>query len=64
MVNPQLVNYIKNQLTKGYDINSIKLNLARTGYSPEQIEEAVEAAYGKPKRNFTKILGCWNSGRF
>ncbi|MCK4589225.1 MAG: hypothetical protein KAT77_02195 [Nanoarchaeota archaeon] len=56
MVNPQLINYIKNQLTKGYNINSIKLNLARTGYSPERIEEAVEAAYGRPKRNLTKIL--------
>lgn len=56
MVNPQLISYIKNQLTKGYNINSIKLSLARSGYTPEQIEAAVESAYGQPKRNFTKTL--------
>ena len=56
MVNPQLTSYIKNQLAKGYNINSIKLSLARSGYTPEQIEAAVESAYGQPKKNFTKML--------
>lgn len=56
MVNPQLVTYIKNQLAQGFEINSIKLNLARSGYHPEQIEEAVAAAYKKPMMHSAKML--------
>ncbi|MBW2963696.1 hypothetical protein KY306_02895 [Candidatus Woesearchaeota archaeon] len=56
MVNQQLITYIKNQLAQGYNINSIKLNLARSGYMPEQIEEAVGMAYGRPTKNLAKIL--------
>lgn len=56
MVNQQLIIYIKNQLAKGYNINSIKLNLARSGYTPDQIEEAVGVAYGRPAKHLAKIL--------
>jgi len=56
MVNKQLVSYIKRQKAQGYGVNSIKLNLVRSGYTPEQIEEAVGTALGRPKKLAKMIL--------
>lgn len=56
MANKQLIDYIKRQKAQGYGVNSIKLNLARSGYTPEQIEDAVGTALGRPKKLAKMIL--------
>ena len=49
MVNPQLVQFIQDNLRKGYDINSIKQHLQQYGYVYEDIEEAAQSSLGQSR---------------
>jgi len=49
MVNNYLVNYIKEQLKNGYDINSIRKAIAQQGYAKGEIEDNINYAYGNSK---------------
>jgi hypothetical protein len=42
MVVGELVEYLKEHLELGYDINELKLQLVRYGHSPKTVEEALE----------------------
>jgi hypothetical protein len=42
MVVGELVEYLKEHLELGYDINELKLQLVRYGHSAKNVEEAVE----------------------
>jgi hypothetical protein len=41
LVNPTLVNYIKEQVKAGYEINTIKYYLIKNGYNQEQVNSAI-----------------------
>ena len=47
MANPQLVQFIQDNLRKGYDINSIKQHLMQYGYRYEDIEQAAQQSLGQ-----------------
>ncbi len=49
MMNNYLVNYIKEQLKNGYDINSIREAIAQQGYERGEIEDSINYAYGNSK---------------
>jgi len=49
MVNNYLVNYIKEQLKNGYDINSIREAIAQQGYEKGEIEDNINYASGNSK---------------
>lgn len=49
-----IADYIRKQLNKGYDINSIKDYLLKSGYSFKEINEAINSVYGR-KTHFPKI---------
>jgi len=40
-----LVDYIRDLLTRGYDINSVRTYLINSGYDPTQVDQAISAAY-------------------
>ncbi|MBU0628591.1 MAG: hypothetical protein KKC75_05345 [Nanoarchaeota archaeon] len=45
MVQNSLVNYIREQIRAGYDINTIKAYLLKYGYNETQVNEAIQYAY-------------------
>jgi len=45
MANQQLIDYIKQQLQAGYDINTLKSYIIKYGYPPKDVEEAINALY-------------------
>jgi hypothetical protein len=47
MVDQRLVNYVKRQLSAGYDINSIRAGLIKYGYNAGDIEQAIRAVKKK-----------------
>ena len=47
MASKKLTSYIKDQFAKGYDINTIKYQLIKTGYTTEQVNEAIRQSYGQ-----------------
>ena len=47
MAQPRLVQYIKQQLNAGYDINKVRNYLVQQGYDSREINEAVDFIYGK-----------------
>jgi len=47
MADKKLISYIKDQLDKGYDINTIKYHLMKHGYTAEQVNEAISQSYGQ-----------------
>jgi len=49
MVNQQLVDYIKSMLDKGYDTNSIRSYLLRSGWPLDQINLAFDSFFGAAK---------------
>ena len=49
MVNNYLVNYIKEQLKNGYEINSIREAIVQQGYERGEIEDSINYAYGNSK---------------
>jgi len=53
MVNKRLVSYIKQQISAGYDINTIKNFLIRRGYNQKQVDEAVNALSRKEKKKIS-----------
>lgn len=42
MVIGDLVDYLREHLSLGYDISELKLHLVRYGHSPKMVEEAVD----------------------
>ncbi|MBU3941486.1 MAG: RDD family protein [Nanoarchaeota archaeon] len=49
MVNNYLVNYIKEQLKNGYDINSIREAIAQQEYERGEVEDSINYVYGNAK---------------
>ena len=49
MVNDYLVNYIREQLKNGYDINSIREAISRQGYERGEIEDSINYANSNVK---------------
>jgi len=45
----ELVDYIKQYSAQGYSIASIRANLISSGYTPQQIDAAIETAFGGKK---------------
>ena len=56
MVNNYLVNYIKEQLKNGYDINSIGEAIAQQGYERSEIEDSINYAHSNSE-NITEKGG-------
>lgn len=49
MVEQSLVNYIQDNLKKGYDINSIRTHLINYGYQQSMVDEAINNIYRTPE---------------
>ncbi|MBD3248750.1 hypothetical protein GF336_01775, partial [Candidatus Woesearchaeota archaeon] len=47
MVDKRLVDYVRQQINAGYDVNSIKMALLRYGYDASSVDAAVRKAAGK-----------------
>ena len=56
MVKEGIGSYIKNQLKAGYNINSIRSSLLKSGYSNAQINKAINSAYSKNKLSPRLVL--------
>ncbi len=68
MVVGDLVDYLREHLALGYDINELKLQLVRYGHSPKMVNEAMdvirrEALDGLPApsipKNMTSLAHVW-----
>jgi hypothetical protein len=51
VVGQELIDWIKNELAKGYSIEEITTTLIQQGYTPEQAKEGIAAASFHPKLN-------------
>jgi len=49
MVEQGLVNYIQQNIARGYDINAIKAHLINYGYQPAMVDEAISYIYRAPE---------------
>ncbi len=56
MVDLKLVEYIKQQLANGYDTVAIRSFLISKGYQQQQVDEAINYTYSKPKTPKTNPL--------
>ncbi len=59
MVNKALLNYIRAELAKGFDINTVKQHLIEHGYSSETVDKAIGHLYTKhhiPKNTVVLIV--------
>ena len=45
MADPKLINYIRQQLGSGYDLNTIRNHLIRYGYPPNVVDETINIIY-------------------
>ena len=45
MVNQQLVNYLRQQISAGYDVNTLKSHLVKNGYNPKEVNESIQILY-------------------
>lgn len=48
MVNQQLISFIRQSLSQGYNINDIRGHLVSTGYNPAEVEEAINSMSSQP----------------
>ena len=51
MVNKRLVDYIQEQIQRGFDVNTIRNYLLRYGYSPADVDEAIKYMRGPEVRH-------------
>ena len=47
MASKKLIAYIKGLFNKGYDVNTIKSQLMKSGYTAKQVNEAISQSYGQ-----------------
>jgi hypothetical protein len=45
VVNQQIVDYLRQQINAGYDVNTLKAHLIQHGYNPQEVEEAIRFLY-------------------
>ncbi|RMF54474.1 hypothetical protein D6745_05215 [Candidatus Woesearchaeota archaeon] len=50
MVDQNLINYIRDQLARGYSVNVLRDYLIRYGYDPRTVDEAFRAIYTPPQQ--------------
>ena len=55
MADKRLVNYIQNNLKKGYDINALRRFLFKNGYTKQIIEDAITETTGVDDRNNIRL---------
>jgi len=51
MASKKLKNYIKDLISKGYDVNTIKYQLMKSGYTARQVKEAISQSYGQKEKH-------------
>ena len=56
MTKEHLINYIKKQISKGFNINQIKNAALQSGWPEATVNEAIKIATQKPKKSKSKLL--------
>jgi len=62
MIDQRLINYINQQISKGYDINTIKTALFQQGWNQGTVDDSVNSIYNQNKNQNIKTINNTKGG--